>query len=307
MALNENEVCIVGLGPAGVSAAIYLKRYGMEPICFEKELVGGKVNKTEKIENYAGILSVKGPQLGMTLEDQLAKFDIKVNYDEVKEITLCNNGFFHVVSSSLEKDFKYVILANGLGEKPFPIPGEDTFHKRGISRCAICDGNFYRGKDVGVIGAGNSAFEEALYLSEICSHVTLIARRKEYRAQEAVVKQLQNKENVTILSPYVPLRVKGQNSLEAIVVQNKETEEEKELVIQGLFLYVGEQANTDFVKIDGIKDEKGILMTNDHLETKVKNLYAIGDCRNTLLRQVATATSDGALAASFIHDDYQKS
>lgn len=304
--VNNNEVCIVGMGPAGVSAAIYLKRYGMEPICYEKELVGGKVNKTERIENYAGILSIKGPDLGMALEDQLAKFSIKVKYEEVKEVSLNEDGTFQVVTGKETKNYRYVILANGLGERPFPIEGEDTFKKRGISRCAICDGNFFKGKNVAIIGAGNSAFEEALYLSDICSHVTLIARRKEYRAQESIVAQLKTKENATILSPYVPVLVKGTNSLESMVVENKETGERKELSISGLFLYVGEMANTGFVKIPQAMDEKGILVTDDHLETKVKNLYAIGDCRDTLLRQVATATSDGAMAASFIHEDYQK-
>lgn len=304
--MNNNEVCIVGLGPAGVSAAIYLKRYGMEPVCYEKELVGGKVNKTERIENYAGILSVKGPDLGMTLEDQLAKFNIKVNYEEVTEVSLNEDGSFKVSTSYGSKDYRYVILANGLGERPFPIAGEDTFKKRGISRCAICDGNFFKNKNVAVIGAGNSAFEEALYLSDICSHVTLVARRNEYRAQESIVEQLKKKENATILSPYVPVLVKGTDTLEQMVVENRETGEQKALDISGLFLYVGEMANTSFVKIPQAMDEKGILVTDDRLETKVKNLYAVGDCRDTLLRQVATATSDGALAASFIHEDYQK-
>lgn len=304
--MNNNEVCIVGLGPAGVSAAIYLKRYGMEPVCYEKELVGGKVNKTERIENYAGILSVKGPDLGMTLEDQLAKFNIKVNYEEVTEVSLNEDGSFKVSTSYGSKDYRYVILANGLGERPFPIAGEDTFKKRGISRCAICDGNFFKNKNVAVIGAGNSAFEEALYLSDICSHVTLVARRNEYRAQESIVEQLKKKENAIILSPYVPVLVKGTDTLEQMVVENRETGEQKALDISGLFLYVGEMANTSFVKIPQAMDEKGILVTDDHLETKVKNLYAVGDCRDTLLRQVATATSDGALAASFIHEDYQK-
>lgn len=304
--MNNNEVCIVGLGPAGVSAAIYLKRYGMEPVCYEKELVGGKVNKTERIENYAGILSVKGPDLGMTLEDQLAKFNIKVNYEEVTEVSLNEDGSFKVSTSYGSKDYRYVILANGLGERPFPIAGEDTFKKRGISRCAICDGNFFKNKNVAVIGAGNSAFEEALYLSDICSHVTLVARRNEYRAQESIVEQLKKKENATILSPYVPVLVKGTDTLEQMVVENRGTGEQKALDISGLFLYVGEMANTSFVKIPQAMDEKGILVTDDHLETKVKNLYAVGDCRDTLLRQVATATSDGALAASFIHEDYQK-
>lgn len=305
--MEKNEVCIIGLGPSGVSAAIYLKRYGMNPICFEKELVGGKVNKTEKIENYAGLLSIAGPDLGMQLEDQLNKFSIKPIYQEVKEVSLNDDGTFSVVTNKQKRDFKYVILANGLGEREFHIPGEDSFRCRGISRCAICDGSFYQGKDVAVIGAGNSAFEEASYLADICSHVSLIARRKEFRAQESVVEIFKNKSNTDIYAPYNALSCTGNDKgITALTIKNSESGEEKTLDIKGLFLYVGEQSESGFVKIDGIKDEKGIYITDEHRETKMKNLFAIGDARDTLLRQVATATGDGAIAATFIHDDYMK-
>ncbi len=304
--MDKKEVAIIGLGPSGVSAAIYLKRYGMTPVCYERELIGGKVNKTEKIENYAGIPSVSGPDLGMKLEEQLDKFSIRPIYQDVKEVKRNEDGSFTVSTSKGSKDFYYVILANGLGEKPFPIPGEETFRKRGISRCAICDGSFYQGKDVAVIGAGNAAFEEATYLSDICSHVTLIARRREFRAQESVVREFKERKNTEILAPYHVISAKGENSISSIVVENNETKEEKTLLISGLFLYVGEEATSSFVNISEVKDEKGIILTDNRMETQVSHLYAIGDCRNTSLRQVVTATSDGAIAATSIHDDYQK-
>lgn len=304
--IDNKEVAVIGLGPGGVSAAIYLKRYGMVPYCFEKELVGGKVNKTEKIENYAGVKSISGPDLGMLLEEQLRSFEIKPIFKEVKRISLNEDGTFKVqYGKDLEHDFKYVLLANGLGEKPFPIQGEETFHKRGISRCAICDGPLYKGKDVAVIGAGNSAFEEAIYLASVCNHVTLIARRTQFRAQEAVVEQFNKLNNVTLLAPYDVISSYGDKSLETLTVRNKETGEEQVLNIQGLFLYVGEIAVTNFLDIPGLADEKGYLITDENMMTKVKNLYAAGDCRTTALRQVATATSDGALAATMIHNDYQ--
>lgn len=305
--MDKKDVAVIGLGPGGVSAAIYLKRYGMNPICYEKELIGGKVNKTEKIENYAGIPSVSGPDLGMKLEEQLDKFSIRPIYQDVKRVTRNEDGTFNVTTSKGSKDFYYVILANGLGEKPFPIEGEDKFRKRGISRCAICDGSFYQGKDVAVVGAGNSAFEEATYLSDICSHVTLIARRKEFRAQESVVEEFRNRKNTEILAPYHIVSADGETSISSVIVQNNETKEEKTLLISGLFLYVGEEAVSSFADIPEIKDEKGIIITDDRMETKVSHLYAIGDCRNTSLRQVVTATSDGAIAATSIHDDYQRS
>ncbi len=305
--MDKKDVAVIGLGPGGVSAAIYLKRYGMNPICYEKELIGGKVNKTEKIENYAGIPSVSGPDLGMKLEEQLDKFSIRPIYQDVKKVTGNEDGTFTVTTSKGSKDFYYVILANGLGEKPFPIEGEDKFRRRGISRCAICDGSFYQGKDVAVVGAGNSAFEEATYLSDICSHVTLIARRNEFRAQESVVEEFRNRKNTEILAPYHIISADGETSISSVIVQNNETKEEKTLLVSGLFLYVGEEATSSFVDIPEIKDEKGIIITDDRMETKVSHLYAIGDCRNTSLRQVVTATSDGAIAATSIHDDYQRS
>ena len=304
--IDPKEVAIIGLGPGGVSASIYLQRYGMKPVCYEKALVGGKVNETEKIENVAGIKSIKGPELGMLLEDQMGSFDIPVHYEEVKALTLNQDGTFHLFSSKGEKDFKYVILANGLAERPFPIEGEEEFHKRGISRCAICDGPLYKGKDVAVVGAGNAAFEEATYLASICSHVTLIARRKEFRADETVVKKFESLPNTTVYAPYEVIRAAGNSIIESITVRNKETGEQKLIGIAGLFLYVGEIPSTSFLGIEGLADEKGYIITDSNLQTKVKNLYAIGDCRNTPLRQVATATGDGALAATNIHSSYQK-
>ena len=305
--VDKKEVAVIGLGPGGVSAAIYLKRYGMVPYCFEKELVGGKVNKTEKIENYAGVKSIGGPDLGMLLESQLKSFDIKPIYKTVKRVSLNEDGTFHVeYGKDLSHDFQYVLLANGLGEKPFPIQGEEAFHKRGISRCAICDGPLYKGKDVAVIGAGNSAFEEATYLASICNHVTLIARRTQFRADQMVVDTFKALDNVTLLAPYEVVSATGTTSIESLKVRNKETMEEKDVAISGLFLFVGDMAISNFVDIPDLTDEKGYLITDSNMMTKVKNLYAAGDCRTTPLRQVATATSDGALAATMIHNDYQK-
>ena len=305
--VDKKEVAVIGLGPGGVSAAIYLKRYGMVPYCFEKELVGGKVNKTEKIENYAGVKSIGGPDLGMLLESQLKSFDIKPIYKTVKRVSLNEDGTFHVeYGKDLSHDFQYVLLANGLGEKPFPIQGEEVFHKRGISRCAICDGPLYKGKDVAVIGAGNSAFEEATYLASICNHVTLIARRTQFRADQMVVDGFKALDNVTLLAPYDVVSATGSASIESLKVRNKETMEEKDVAISGLFLFVGDMAVSNFVDIPDLTDEKGYLITDSNMMTKVKNLYAAGDCRTTPLRQVATATSDGALAATMIHNDYQK-
>ncbi len=308
MNINPKEVALIGLGPAGVSAAVYLKRYGMIPVAYEKTIVGGKTNLTENIENYPGVEKVKGPAFGMALEKQLKDFDIAPVYDEVTELSLNEDGSFHLVTKKGQShDYRYVILSQGLGEKPFPIEGEETFHKRGISRCAICDGRFYRGKDVAVVGAGNSAFEEAIYLASLCAHVTLIARRTTFRAQETVVASFKALPNTKILAPYEIVRAEGENTLSSLEVRNKDTGETEKLAVQGLFLYVGEVPNLSFLKIEGLTDEKGYLITDGRRETKQKNLFAIGDCRDTTLRQIVTAAGDGALAATSVHDTYQQS
>lgn len=304
--LNPKKVAVIGLGPAGVSCAIYLKRYGMEPVCFEKELVGGKVNKTETIENYAGLSKVKGPVLGAHLEDQLTSFSIKPIYRNVTSLTKNEDGSFHLVYGKEEQDFSYVVLANGLKERPYHMDGEETFLRRGISSCAICDGPLYKGKNVAVVGAGNAAFEEASYLATICNSVTLIARRKEYRADMASVERFLSYPNAKVLSPYEIISAKGTSHIEEITVRNKETMEESSLSIDGLFLYVGEIPQNDFIHIDGLQAENGFIRTDDGFMTSVKDLYAIGDCVDKKLRQVATAVSDGAIAATSIHDDYMK-
>ena len=305
--MDDKEVAIIGMGPAGVSASIYLSRYGMTPFCFEKELVGGKVNKTEKIENYAGVVSIDGPKLGLSFEQQLSSMNIEPIYKEVKEVSLNEDGSFKVIyGRNIIHDFKYVILSNGLKEKPFPIKGEDSFNKRGISRCAICDGALYKGKNVAVIGSGNSAFEEAIYLASITNHVTLLARREEYRAQPSVVEKFKSLPNTDIISPVDIISVDGNSSIENIHIYDKKNEKEIDLPLQGLFIYVGDEPSLSFLNIPTIKSENGYIVVDDKKKTNIENLYAIGDCRVSTLRQVATAVSDGAIAANEIYLDYQR-
>ena len=299
--MNEKDVAIIGLGPAGVSASIYLKRYGMNPVPFEKELIGGKTNYTEKIENYPGYLGVKGPLLSQQFEKQLQQLDIKPIYKEISSLSLNDDGSFTVATQSGTQSFKYVIIANGLKQPEYHLKGEEQFARRGFSTCAICDGPFYKNKNVVIIGGGNAAFEEACYLATICSHVYLVARRREFRAQEEVIKRLKSFSNVTIYAPYEAISCSGSSSLEKVVIKNKETQTEIELSVSGIFVYIGAVPSLDFLKIPDLVNEKGFIITDDNMETKVKNLYAIGDCRLTPLRQVITACNDGAIAATSIH------
>lgn len=303
--INEKEVAIIGLGPSGVTAAIYLNRFGLTPVCFEKELVGGQVNKTEKVENYTGVKSIGGPELGNKLDEQLSSFGIKPIYKEVKEVTRTKSGTFIVKYGQEEKEFKYVIVCSGLRPNPFVVPGQEEYHNKGISRCAICDGPLYKGKDVVVVGAGNSAFEEASYLATICNSVTLIARRKEFRAFPSAIESLKAKTNAKIFAPYVIVSSTGSASVDSITIRNLENNSEEKILTSAIFLYVGEKADSTFMNIESLKvDKNGYIIVNDKKESSVDNLYACGDVIKKDLRQVATAVSDGAIAAHCIYQKY---
>lgn len=296
-----NEIAIIGLGPAGVSAAIYLKRYGLNPICYEKCIIGGKVNNTNLIENYPGIPLIKGIDLGENLSKQISDYKIEVRNEEIISLSKNADLSFQIETEDGKKEtYQYVIIAGGLNEKEFHIEGEDKFKKKGISRCAVCDGNFYKNKDVAIIGAGNSAFEEGIYLSEICSTVSLIARRNKFRADKKIVDNFISRNNTKIYSPYSPIYVFGEKSLERIIIKNLENNNEISLNIKGLFLYIGDVPNIDFIKINDLETNNGLIVTDINMKTNLKNLYAVGDCRFNSLKQIATAVSDGAIAASNI-------
>ncbi len=304
----ENEVAVIGMGPAGVSAAIYLKRYGMEPVCFEKGMVGGKTNFTDRIENYPGFIGEKGSVLSSNLASQLKDFGIEPVYKSVKELSLNEDGSFLLKYGKVERNFRYVIIANGLTDKPLHLEGEESFRRRGISSCAICDGPLYKEKDVAVVGGGNSAFQEANYLATICNRVYLVSHHRNLKAQEKNINTFNSFGNTELLVPYEPVACTGTNSIESLVLEHNETHERKEIRISGLFVYIGNMPVLDYLKIEGLTNERGYITANPaSMETKVKNLYAVGDCRDTPLRQVTTAVSDGSLAATSIHADYMDS
>lgn len=293
--MQINDVCVVGMGPAGVTAAIYLKRFGFEPICFEPMMIGGKVNVTYEIQNYPGFMGM-GPDLAMKLEEQVKFNEINVVRKTVKKIEKIDD-IYKVIAGQEEYYFKSVIIATGLKEKEYIVPGEDKYQARGISRCAVCDGPLYRNKHVAVLGGGNSAVEECAYLASICSKVTLIHRRNEFRADEQLVNNLKKYKNIEIATPYVIIDSEGNRKIQELTIQNVTDNSTKKVDCEALFVYVGANPVTDFIEIKDVLDERGQIVTNENMETVSPGLFAAGDDRKTKLRQVATAVSDGARAA----------
>ena len=296
-----SKVVIVGAGPAGITAAIYLKRGGIEPILIEKMMPGGKVSLTHKVDNYPGFSSIGGSDLANEFMNQLMANNIEIVFDEVTKITKLEDGF-NVKTSYNEYQADAVIVATGTVERKLGIPGEKEFFAKGVSSCAVCDGGFFKGQPMAIIGGGNSAFEEALYLSSITNKVYVVHRRNEFRADQILVDRIKKDDHIEILTPFIPLEVKGDNMVSSLVLKNVETNEEKEISINAMFAYVGADANTSFIDIKGLLDDKGYIVVDSEMTTSIPGLFACGDCIKKNLRQVVTACGDGAIAAmSCVH------
>ena len=296
-----SKVVIVGAGPAGITAAIYLKRGGIEPILIEKMMPGGKVSLTHKVDNYPGFSSIGGSDLANEFMNQLMANNIEIVFDEVTKITKLEDGF-NVKTSYNEYQADAVIVATGTVERKLGIPGEKEFFAKGVSSCAVCDGGFFKGQPMAIIGGGNSALEEALYLSSITNKVYVVHRRNEFRADQILVDRIKKDDHIEILTPFIPLEVKGDNMVSSLVLKNVETNEEKEISINAMFAYVGADANTSFIDIKGLLDDKGYIVVDSEMTTSIPGLFACGDCIKKNLRQVVTACGDGAVAAmSAVH------
>lgn len=292
---NNHQIAIIGAGPAGITSAIYIKRAGYEPIVYEGMIPGGKVNNTAIVENYPGVDQTSGPDLAYKFYENLQQLKIKVLSQQVQKITPFADGY--MVETEDAKDFYHaVIVATGTSEKILDVPGAKRLLHKGISYCAVCDGPLYRHKTVAVIGGGDAAVEEAVYLSSICENVIIIHRRDEFRAASILVQQLKSIPSIHLEMNSEVVEIKGENYVEAVVIRNNTDNKTKEIRIDALFPYIGAFANTTFIDDLHIVDEKGYIRANDKGETSLPGLYAAGDVIRKDLRQIVTAVSDGAIA-----------
>ena len=236
--------------------------------------------------------------------DQLSELNVKIEYDNVKGV-IKENDKFKLITEYGEYFFDAVLIASGTQDRKLNIPGEDKFYGHGVSNCAVCDGSFFKGKPMALIGGGNSSLEEALYLTTITDKVYIIHRREEFRADPILVDRIKDNSMIILKTPYVPVEIKGENSVSSLRLQNVNTKEEEEIEVNAIFSYIGADPNTSFVE-DKIKDEKGYIITNKNMETAIEGIFACGDCTQKELRQIVTAVGDGAIAATSILKYLQK-
>lgn len=292
-----HPVIIIGAGPGGMTAAIYLKRANIVPKLIDKYAPGGKMNITQHIENYPGITKVSGPDLAFMMFEQIRSLGIEVDYGNVSSITK-ENEIFKVVTDEGELFAKAVIVATGTEERKLRIPGEAKYTGKGVSYCAICDGNLYKNDAIVLIGGGNSAIEEAVFLSKIVKQVYIVHRNENFKAEEGSIEILRNSSNVTFFTNSIPVEIVGDNDgVTGLLIKNMITGESQTLGVKAVFPFVGSDASTDFLSAFDVRDDKGFVIVNSEMSTNVPGLYSVGDVNAKVLRQIVTATSDGAIAA----------
>lgn len=298
--MEKHELVIIGAGPAGMSAAIYGRRAGLDVLVLEKAATGGQINITDEIENYPGVAHATGPEIGEMLKNHALKFetefrmidDSKVELRGDKKIVITKKG-----KDTNEIEAEAVIVATGAHFRRLGCEGEAEHIGQGVSFCAVCDGAFFEDLEVAVVGGGNTAVEEGGYLTKFASKVYIIHRRDEFRADRAAIAQALANPKIQPVYNTVVEKIEGDGMVENLVLKNVRTGEISNLPVSGVFMFVGQQPDDDCVR-GLVKAEKGgWIITNDHMETSVEGIFAAGDVRSKYLRQVITAAADGAVAA----------
>ncbi|MCA6072618.1 MAG: thioredoxin-disulfide reductase [Endomicrobium sp.] len=289
------DVIIIGGGPSGLSAAIYASRARLKTLLIEKNGCGGQMTVTDLLENYPGFNDgINGFDLAVKLEMQARDFGTEIMYDEVTSIE--NGVVKKVISINGACETKTIIVAAGTSVKKMNIPGEEKFIGKGVSFCAICDAPFYKGKDVVVIGGGDSAIQEAIYLSNFAKNVIVVHRRDALRATKILQEKMASRANISVIYDSIPKEIFGNDSIEKIGITNTKTNEDKDLQVDGIFVFIGLIPNTLFLS-NLTLDKNGYVITDENMNTSIPGIFACGDIRKKQLRQVVTAASDGAQAA----------
>ncbi|NMD38417.1 MAG: FAD-dependent oxidoreductase [Christensenellaceae bacterium] len=292
------DIAIVGAGCAGMTAALYARRNNKSIVLFEASTFGGQISEAPLVENYPGIQKISGAEFSDQLLTQVTDFGAVVEPDTVINIVYENN-IVNITTDFSKYNAKAIIIATGCKSRKLNLPNEEAYVGKGIGYCAICDGTFYSNKDVAVVGGGDSAFTEAIYLSGICSSVTLIHRRDEYRAEESLVKKAKAIKNIQYLTSSVVDSIVDDNkgNVKVLKIKNLSNNTCTELPTECLFISIGRIPQTQLVKDILPLDAEGFIAVNESCKTELPWLYVAGDCRKKAVRQLTTAMADGSVAA----------
>lgn len=289
------DLIIVGGGPAGISAAIYALRAGIDTLILEREFYGGKINYTSEISNYPGFVNIKGAELAENMFNCAKNLGVNFEYADIISSNLSDSVKMLVSSNGKEYLCKSVIIATGLKTRNLKCKGEEKFKGRGVSYCATCDGFFFKNKKVIVVGGGNTALEDALYLSGICKEVILVVRKKFFRGDKILSDSLKNHDNIKVMFETVVSEILGDKKVEKVILSKNNKKEE--IFTDAVFIAIGQEpANNAFSEVTS--NDLGYFSSDESCITNIEGVYVAGDCREKILRQIVTAVSDGAVAAT---------
>lgn len=296
------DTIVIGAGPGGMTAAMYAARSELKVLLLERGAPGGQMNNTAEIENYPGFTSIMGPDLSMKMYEPLDGLGVENAYGIVQTVTVNADGTKKVTVEDGEFDARTVIIATGANHRHLDVPGEEAYGSRGVSYCAVCDGAFFRDQDILVVGGGDSAVEEALFLTRFGKSVTILHRRDELRAQKIIQERAFANDKISFIWDSAVEEVLGNDiKITGVKIKNLKTGEITTQAFGGLFIYVGLDPMTETVKDLGITDEAGWIVTDHEMATKVPGVFAIGDVRQKDLRQITTAVGDGAIAGQGVY------
>ena len=294
--VKELDLIIIGGGPAGLTAAIYAGRAKLNTLLLENKILGGQVRNSFTIENYPGFKSIEGSKLADLLQEQASEFGAVIDeFDLIESIFLSDKEKIIETETYIYKP-KAVIIATGAVPKKLPIKGEKEFDGKGIHYCAVCDGAMYDGKNIAVVGGGNSALEEALFLTRFAQKVYLIRRYDYFKGEQSVIDEVFNNPKIEVLLNQDVIEAKGGDFLNSIVLKNTINSEISELKVDAVFGYIGTEPKTSDVKQYLKLTDQGYIITDEDMQTNIKGVYAAGDVRDKKIRQITTAVSDGTIA-----------
>ncbi len=294
------DIIIIGGGIAGLTSAVYALRTGKSVILFERKAYGGQISQSHAVENYPGLKNISGAELSMNLHAQAKAFGCEFKSESVTKVI--DGEIKKVITNKGEYEAKGIIFALGAEARKSGLENEKDLIGRGLSYCAVCDGNFFKNRDVMVVGGGNTAVQDALYLAEICKKVYLTHRRDTFRAEDKLMEKLKEKENVELVTSSVLVSATASPILKSVTVKNVNTDKEREIAVNGLFLAIGQvPATKDFAEILPL-DEYGYVIADETCKVK-EGIYVAGDCRKKLIRQLTTAAADGTVAATLLCEE----